>query len=82
MKPTDVSCCMLKYETTYFANDSCWWFVMFANFFITFEKAKKKSWKRATTNSSAKKLRKSTLKKDVEKSLLVLSTSWCATRGW
>ena len=43
----------------YFASNSCWlqsWQI----FFITFEK---RSWKPATTNSSAKKLTKSTLKK-------------------
>jgi hypothetical protein len=54
---------------------------MFANFFITFEKAKKKLEARHH-EQLCKKLIKSTLKKDVEKSsLLVLSTSWCAS-GW
>ena len=64
----------------YFASNSCWlqsWQI----FFITFEK---RSWKPATTNSSAKKLTKSTLKKkDVEKSTTTggVVTFSCATIG-
>ena len=68
MKPTLLHALV---PLTYFANDSCWWFVMFANFFITFEKAKKKLEARHH-EQLCKKLTKSTLKKDVEKSLLVL----------
>ena len=39
MKPTLLHALV---PLTYFANDSCWWLAMFANFFITSEKAKKK----------------------------------------